>query len=106
IDSEIREMLDEAYETARTILTDHMTELKVIAQALLEREKLSGEQFTVLMNGGTLPPEDTEDEVLPAAAEKAEEATVKPTEPTEEVKTEDGKADAAVVIPPDDATIK
>ena len=80
IDSEIREMLDEAYETARTILTDHMEQLKVIAQALLEREKLSGEQFTVLMNGGTLPPEEIDDEVLPAAAEKAEEAAVRPAD--------------------------
>ena len=51
---EIREMLDEAYESAREILTRYMPQLHIVAAALMEREKLTGEQFMTLMNGGTL----------------------------------------------------
>ena len=58
IDSEIRDMLDEAYETARSILSEHMQQLHTVAGALMEREKLTGAEFQTLMQGGTLPPAD------------------------------------------------
>lgn len=78
IDSEMREMLDEGFERAKTILEDHMQQLHVVAAMLIEREKLSGEEFEKLMNGETLP--DLEVPVAPAAAEKAEENAVKSIE--------------------------
>lgn len=56
IDEEIRDLLDEAYETASRILTEHMEQLHKVAAALMEREKLSGEEFKTLMEGGELPP--------------------------------------------------
>ncbi len=55
IDSEIREMLDEAYETARVMLSEHIEQLHTVAKALMEHEKLTGEAFRTLMEGGTLP---------------------------------------------------
>ena len=55
IDSEIRDIVDDAYETARRILSDHRDQLEVVAQALILREKLSGEEFRTLMEGGQLP---------------------------------------------------
>lgn len=58
IDSEIRDMLDEAYETARSILSEHMQQLHTVAGALMEREKLTGAEFQTLMQGGTLTPSD------------------------------------------------
>mgnify|MGYP002803369406 FL=1 len=58
IDNEIRDIVDEAYETARRLLTEHMTELHKIATVLMEREKISGDEFRTLMEGGTLPPFD------------------------------------------------
>ena len=58
IDNEIRDIVDEAYETARRLLTEHMTELHKIATILMEREKISGDEFRTLMEGGTLPPFD------------------------------------------------
>ena len=58
IDGEIRDMLDEAYETARRILSEHMQQLHTVAGALIEREKLTGAEFQTLMQGGTLPPAD------------------------------------------------
>ena len=58
IDNEIRDIVDEAYETARRTLTEHMNELHKVAGVLMEREKISGEEFKTLMEGGTLPPYD------------------------------------------------
>ena len=48
--------MDEGYETARRILTEHMDELHKVAAVLMEREKISGEEFDTLMKGGALPP--------------------------------------------------
>ena len=72
IDAEIREMLDEAYEAARVMLSEHIDKLHTVAKALMEREKLSGEEFRILMEGGILPPLD-KDDAPRADAEKAED---------------------------------
>ena len=77
IDSEIRDIVDEAYERARRILSDNMDKLHVVAAELIKREKLSGEEFKTLMEGGTLP--ETE-QPAPAAA-PAE--PVQPAEPAQ-----------------------
>ena len=58
IDNEIRDIVDEAYETARRLLTEHMDKLHAVANVLIEREKISGDEFRTLMEGGTLPPYD------------------------------------------------
>ena len=58
IDGEMRDIIDEAYETCRRTLTEHMNELHKVAGVLMEREKISGEEFKTLMEGGTLPPYD------------------------------------------------
>ena len=58
IDNEIRDIVDESYETARRILTEHMDQLHTVAAVLMEREKISGEEFKTLMEGGKLPPFD------------------------------------------------
>ena len=78
IDEEIREMLDEAYEAARKILSEHMDQLHVVAAALMEREKLTGDEFRILMEGGTLPPLDAENEAPRAVAERAAEQAQAP----------------------------
>jgi cell division protease FtsH len=51
IDSEVRRFIDEGYETAQKILTDHRDELEIIAQGLLEYETLSGDEITDLLKG-------------------------------------------------------
>ncbi|MGN0975725.1 MAG: ATP-dependent zinc metalloprotease FtsH [Gemmiger sp.] len=75
IDNEIRDIVDEAYETARRILSEHMAELHRVAAALIEREKLSGEEFRILMQGGELPPFDD------TAASKTPRVPVPPVAP-------------------------
>ena len=75
IDSEIRDRLDEAYETARSILSEHMQQLHTVAGALMDREKLTGAEFQTLMQGGTLPPADASparEKPAPAGEPKAQ----------------------------------
>ena len=82
IDNEIRDIVDEAYETARRILTEHMDELHKVAGVLIEREKISGADFNTLMQGGTLPPFDLGSKTTEPAA-PAEPAPQEPTAPAE-----------------------
>lgn len=86
IDNEIRDIVDEGYETARRILTEHMDELHKVAAVLMEREKISGEEFKTLMEGGQLPPFDLgKTDSAPvqtnSAASQAAEPTVQPQTP-------------------------
>ena len=92
IDSEIRDIVDEAFETARRMLTEHRDQLEVVAQALMRREKLSGEEFKTLMEGGQLPeqeaqpaaPASTEAPAQPQAPEGPQSAeAAEPAEPAE-----------------------
>ncbi len=58
IDREIRNIIDKCYEQAKTILTERMDQLHIVAEALLERESLDAEDIKILLNGGKLQPLD------------------------------------------------
>ena len=45
IDEEVKKIIDKAYMTARQILTANSDKLHIVAQILLEREKIDGEEF-------------------------------------------------------------
>ena len=51
IDSEVRRLVQEAYDTARRILTEKRAQLDILAQGLLEFETLSGEEMKNLLTG-------------------------------------------------------
>ena len=69
IDSEVRDIVEDGYETARRILTEHMPELHKLAKCLMEREKISGDEFKIIMEGGELPPlEEPAEEAKPVEA--------------------------------------
>ncbi len=59
IDEEVRKLVDNAYRECEGILNEHMDQLHLVAKALMEREKLSGEEFKCLMEGNPLPPLDS-----------------------------------------------
>jgi cell division protease FtsH len=56
VDTELKRLLGEAYERARTILTDHRDQLNALAAALLERETLDRDQVDLVLAGRPLPP--------------------------------------------------
>ncbi len=49
IDSEVSRLLNDAYATARKILTDNRAQLDLMAQVLLERETIEGSAVTALL---------------------------------------------------------
>lgn len=67
IDAEVKKIVDEATTRARKILTDNRDILDNMANALLERETLSGDEIRSLARGELLPPDTT---VLIAELEK------------------------------------
>ena len=67
IDSEIRLIVEEAYDTCTELLNTHMEQLHSVAQYLYDHEKMTGEQFARMMSGEPMPeetirqqPEETE----------------------------------------------
>ena len=78
IDGEMRDIIDEAYETCRRTLTEHIDQLHALAKALMEREKLNEQEFNTVMAGGTLPP--CESQEPQQTAEPAPEQVVEPAE--------------------------
>ncbi len=51
IDEEVRAFIDQGYERARTILSDHRAKMDEIAEILLEKETLTREEFLALLDG-------------------------------------------------------
>jgi cell division protease FtsH len=55
IDGEVNKMIEEAHEMALKILTENKERLIHIAQVLISRETLEGEDMETVLNGGNLP---------------------------------------------------
>jgi cell division protease FtsH len=66
VDTEVKRVIDQAYQRATGVISENLELLHAIAAALLERETLTREDFAVLLRGEKLPPR----------------APVKPTPPT------------------------
>jgi cell division protease FtsH len=60
IDAEVKRLVDEGSATARRILTERSEDHRVLAEALLEYESLSGDEITQVLRGEKLDrPDDT-----------------------------------------------
>src|SRR5262249_30657347 len=59
VDSEVKRVINDAFERAKRTLQENMELLHSVAAALLERETLTREDITVLTRGGELPPRIT-----------------------------------------------
>jgi cell division protease FtsH len=67
IDKEIRRVVEQGYERAKTVLNDHRDELETLAKALLEFETLSGEEIKTVLAGGTIDRGGPKGPTIPAA---------------------------------------
>ena len=50
IDEEVKRIIDKAYNTAREILSNNMDKLTAVAERLLEKEKIDGDEFEEIFN--------------------------------------------------------
>jgi cell division protease FtsH len=63
IDNEIERIMRESYAKTEAILKEHFDKLELVANTLLEKEKITGEQFIALMTEGKLPETEEETQV-------------------------------------------
>ncbi|GAA5500573.1 ATP-dependent zinc metalloprotease FtsH [Deinococcus xinjiangensis] len=68
IDDEVRLLIDQAYERVIKLIGDHLHRMHEIVRVLMLRETLSGEEFAILLAGGTLPDAQTGGGPLPLPA--------------------------------------
>lgn len=61
IDAEVKAIVEEAFEAAKKILSEHMEQLTAVAEGLLEVETLDHEQFVQLYDGERTPQQLAED---------------------------------------------
>ena len=59
VDEEVKRILETAYVRAESILRDHEALLHKVADVLMERERIDGDEFNILWDGGELPPMET-----------------------------------------------
>jgi len=52
----VAKIIQECYQRAERILTEHMDQLHLLAKTLLERETVDGEELRMLLAGEPLPP--------------------------------------------------
>jgi len=56
IDKEVSTIIENQYEKTIKLLSENMDKLHYVSKILMEREKLSGEEFETVFNGGQLEP--------------------------------------------------
>jgi len=85
IDAEVRRLVEEGYADATRILTEHIDQLRLVAEALLIRETITGEEFRQLMEEGRII---IEKEEKPAAEPSAAEPSAAESSAAEEIPAE------------------
>ena len=100
IDTEIRKIIDTAYEKCLKMLEEHMVQLHNVANALIEKEKLDGAEFEEIF---------AKTELLPKAEKKAEKPADSedngPTTETPEIQQgASADAESSSEIPPEGKT--
>jgi cell division protease FtsH len=76
VDEEVRRIVDEAYLTARRILTENLDQLHALAKGLLEYETLSGEEINALLRGDPIIRTDRQDTPPPPKQPTGRRASV------------------------------
>ena len=83
IDEEVRRIVDEGYQTAKRLLTEHADELENLAQGLLEYETLTGKEITRVMRGEG-PGRDEDDTPTGGVPSVASIPRTKPRRPSDD----------------------
>ena len=78
IDKEIRRIVEQGYERAKTLLKKHREDLETLAKALLEFETLSGDEIKTVLEGGTIDRGGSSRPSIPTAGSSIPKARRKP----------------------------
>jgi cell division protease FtsH len=81
VDTEVARVIKNAYTRAKTTLSEHLDLLHAVAEALLERETLTGDEVQRLARGEELPPRVTPPSSPAPAAAPTPAAQAKPAKP-------------------------
>ncbi len=65
IDAEVKRIIDQAYKTAKDLITGNLDKLELIAKSLLEYETLDGQQVEEIVRTGTFTPPPPKPQVEP-----------------------------------------
>ena len=76
IDAEIRRFVDDAYDRAKKILTEHLDDLHKLAQAALEYETLSGDEINDVLAGKPIRQQSNEEDNSDSGAQSEDDAAV------------------------------
>lgn len=90
IDAEVEKIMRQAYDKTVEILKEHYDKLELVANALLKKEKINGEEFESLMKFGTLPisEETSSTDDAPVEIENVAEAQSEVIETAQATQTE------------------
>ncbi|MBN1460041.1 MAG: ATP-dependent zinc metalloprotease FtsH [Armatimonadetes bacterium] len=72
IDKELSTIIEDCYERAKALLTEHTEDVRKVVEILLERETLSGDEIRMVMRGEELPPKVEPEPEKPAESVKPE----------------------------------
>lgn len=81
IDREVRRFVDEGYERAKALITQHRDKVELIAKALLEYETLDGDQVKELIETGTMKNPPYKEKAPPPLPPPPTDATPEPSKP-------------------------
>lgn len=95
IDREIRRIVDEAYDNTKTLLTENMDKLHLVAKALLKYETLDAEQFKKAFDG-ELDLSEEEEKPSSVSLEKEVEEVIEIKETKEEIETQEVKEEVQI----------
>ena len=108
IDAEVRRFVEDAYERATELLKENLDALEAIAQALLDRETITGDDIDLLMEGKELPPMESGTSGTPSSGDPASgtptgyTAEGKPAEPGYQPVSEEKEGDDFILEEDDD----
>jgi cell division protease FtsH len=74
IDAEVRKFVEEAHQKAKDLLSENLEHLKAIAEALLERETISGDEIARLIKGEILPPMEPKTPTAPTTPDQSDQS--------------------------------
>ncbi len=89
IDTEIRRIIDECYQKAKEVITEHRDALDAITNALIEQETLTAEDLDAIIHPKETKPEETPEDTETFSALRPEKPEPEKTETAEDAEPKD-----------------